>query len=216
MTAYQFAVRYLLYCSNQHRRGSYRRDMMQDKRTQAAVDAGHPEWAELPATKHAARVLRAEGWPIGMPKQFFTGLPCREGHISPKARSDSRCIECQRIYTAKNAERIKAYFQANIDKHRVQDRRRRKKNRATIRVVERRWDEANKSKVRLYAAQRRALEANAALPWLTDEHLSEIEAIYSERARLTEETGLSTTSIIASRSSTPTCAVFTFPGISKS
>lgn len=44
------------------------------RRLEAANAAGHPEWVELPASRREAK---GEG-------KYFTGEPCKSGHISPR------------------------------------------------------------------------------------------------------------------------------------
>lgn len=58
-----------------------------DARTQAAVDAGHPEWAFLPKSRKDA-VAR------GM-KRFFSGVPCIHGHLTDRCVYNG-CIPCAR------------------------------------------------------------------------------------------------------------------------
>ena len=60
--------------------------MKRDARTQAAIDAGHPEWAELPATSQEATAAGAA--------QYFTGKACKRDHTAPRFRSSRDCIEC--------------------------------------------------------------------------------------------------------------------------
>ncbi|MDN5787166.1 hypothetical protein [Pseudorhodobacter sp.] len=63
-----------------------------DARAQAAVDAEHPEWTGLPATAMEAR-------DVGL-KHFFTGKPCKHGHVSIRWASTVVCRECNREYLA--------------------------------------------------------------------------------------------------------------------
>lgn len=60
--------------------------MKNDARTQAAVDAGHAEWAELPATAAEAKIA-------GVP-QYFTGKSCGRDHTAPRFRSSRDCVMC--------------------------------------------------------------------------------------------------------------------------
>lgn len=46
--------------------------MKHDAHVQAAIGAGHPECAELPASAAEARELEAAGWPPDMPKLRFS------------------------------------------------------------------------------------------------------------------------------------------------
>lgn len=54
------------------------------RRLEAANLAGQPEWVELPATRREAKGA-------GM---YFTGKPCKNGHISPRY-SMGCCRACQ-------------------------------------------------------------------------------------------------------------------------
>ena len=58
------------------------------KRKQAAIDAGHLEWAELPASWVRAKAA-------GAPK-FFTGNPCSHGHVNLRYTDSRSCIACLR------------------------------------------------------------------------------------------------------------------------
>jgi hypothetical protein len=72
-------------------------------RRHAAIEAGHPEYAELPDSKEAA-------WAAGV-TLYFHGRPCRSGHVSPRQRSGGHCTECDREYvkTPKRREYDREY-----------------------------------------------------------------------------------------------------------
>jgi hypothetical protein len=57
-----------------------------EARSQAARDAGHPEWADLPQNRSVARSLGASS--------YFTGRRCEAGHIAPKATRSQKCKTC--------------------------------------------------------------------------------------------------------------------------
>lgn len=61
------------------------RERMQ-AREQAAIDAGHPEWADLPMT-------RAEAIKAGVVR-YYTGWACKHGHVAPRRRKGKACIVC--------------------------------------------------------------------------------------------------------------------------
>lgn len=65
-------------------------------RTIAATEAGHPEWLDLPASPSEARALQDAGWPVGLSPHFFSGKPCKRGHVSPRPISTGICVECSR------------------------------------------------------------------------------------------------------------------------
>lgn len=113
-------------------------------------------------------------------KRYFTGLPCKYGHISERLKSNRGCIEC-----AKN--KLKNWQKQNPDKVRNLDRKRHErdkdrrnalqrqyarehKDQATQRkrlwaslnpekrlAIQKRWNEKNRHKINAYAQNRRAL-----------------------------------------------------------
>jgi hypothetical protein len=77
---------------------------------------------------------------------FFTGDPCKWGHIVPRMAVNGRCAECSRLSTSKyytkhrarprklltKEEKLKKsreYYDANRERERARDRERYKKNR---------------------------------------------------------------------------------------
>jgi hypothetical protein len=66
---------------------------------------------------------------------YFTGKPCKQGHISPRNRKSSVCMECLRIkavkYREKHPEKFKVfhqrYYEKNYDKVTQANRERSKK-----------------------------------------------------------------------------------------
>jgi hypothetical protein len=59
----------------------------QRAREAAAQKAGHPEWAQLPATAGWAKHLKQ--------RLYFTGKRCEEGHVSPRVMRTRACVACQ-------------------------------------------------------------------------------------------------------------------------
>jgi hypothetical protein len=57
-----------------------------EARSQAARDAGHPEWADLPQNRSVARSLGVSS--------YFTGRPCEAGHIALKSTRSQKCEMC--------------------------------------------------------------------------------------------------------------------------
>ncbi|MBP6727284.1 MAG: hypothetical protein KA132_08815, partial [Thauera sp.] len=96
--------------------------MKHDARTQAAIDAGHPEWAELLATRKEAATIAVT--------RYFTGKPCKHGHISARWSHGGNCAVCDearrnqpevkaRVYALQ-----KAYDQARKHEPKVVENRR--------------------------------------------------------------------------------------------
>jgi 5-methylcytosine-specific restriction endonuclease McrA len=63
---------------------------------------------------------RAEAVEAGA-KQFFTGLPCKHGHVAPRSTSNWSCLECSRLKSlkfgrenpAKKSEIYRAWYARN-------------------------------------------------------------------------------------------------------
>jgi hypothetical protein len=58
-----------------------------EARKQAARNAGHPEWADLPAHVDVARMRKVP--------QYFTGRQCPEGHVAPNDVRTRKCTACR-------------------------------------------------------------------------------------------------------------------------
>lgn len=74
----------LHHVPQEHHRALERAQQARDRR-EAASGAGHPEWADLPASADAARRSRATHW--------FSGEECSKGHVSPRTLSGD-CQTC--------------------------------------------------------------------------------------------------------------------------
>ena len=73
-------------------------------------------------------------------KRFFTGEPCKHGHVAERIVSSNGCTECDRA-------RVLKWRAANLEKARERDRKRARKHRAAdperARKKGRRWRAAN-------------------------------------------------------------------------
>jgi hypothetical protein len=95
-------------------------------------------------------------------KHYFTGEPCKHGHIAKRYVSSAECSECSRIRTAKwdaaNRERLNETRRkrraANPEKARKRAREAARKHRAAdpegYRSQQAAWRAANRQKVREY------------------------------------------------------------------
>jgi hypothetical protein len=98
-------------------------------------------------------------------KRFFTGKPCKRGHIAERSVHSGRCLECGRARSAKwkaaNQKRVREtrrkYRAANLEKLREKDReatrRRYIKNRGEILNKRAAWRAENKEKIAAYERQ---------------------------------------------------------------
>ena len=127
-------------------------------------------------------VSRKEAIERGL-KRYFTGKPCKNGHVAERFVSNGRCVECAhecgRDWRAANPERVREYWRkyraANADSLREYEREQNRK-----------WKAANPEKCAAHGAARRARRLKSTPAWAD---LSEIEKFYNLARRLTETTG---------------------------
>ena len=95
---------------------------------------------------------RDEARALGL-KRFFTGKPCRHGHVAERGVSSYECMECQhgrmREWRAANLEKARERERGYARKYRAADPERARENR-------RRWHAANPEKAREYQYMWRA------------------------------------------------------------
>ena len=95
-----------------------------------------------------------------------------------------------------NADRYQARLRDYFSRPEVLERMREKtkewsvKNKDKKREYDKLYVAQNAARVRSYKAKRRAKERKATPPWLTEDHLEAIRAVYTEAERLTQETGI--------------------------
>jgi hypothetical protein len=154
-------------------------------------------------------ISRAEAKLQGL-KHYYTGKPCKNGHITKKLVSSTTCCECTRLahytYYAKHRDTalagIKKWSQANLDKG-VDTSRRYRINNPTADSTNHKkyynankektlnynkwWRSVNKDKQQSYNAARRA-QIKLALPCWAE--VDKILAIYTESVEVSKQTGI--------------------------
>lgn len=165
---------------------------------------------------HALPASALEARKIGA-KWYFTGRPCRHGHVAERRTEGNKCLPCEQEATRKRAPARKAIRDANPEIHRARNARWKRENpdkhRENNRSLQRRYPERqraytrkwreqniearraygrryareNAEKFAAWAAKRRADQLRATPPWAD---LAAIEAKYAEANRLTKETGV--------------------------
>lgn len=94
---------------------------------------------------------------------YFTGLPCKHGHIDIRYTKDGKCAECSRV----NAKAM--YYKHNgKEKQKTAERNK----------VKAKWRQKNKGAVNSWTAKRYLAKLNRTPRWLTNEQLNEIEEFY--------------------------------------
>ena len=144
---------------------------------------------------------RAEAKAVGA-KHYFTGKPCKHGHIALRETKGS-CVECRRLEhqasyinrkeyfveynrSEKGTANKRKYYEANKDlviakalAHSAEKKRERRAK----------WVKENPEKKRALTNARRRRYKQATPKWLTKEQKTEIRQFYTEAQRLMKETG---------------------------
>ena len=135
-------------------------------------------------------------------KYYFTGEPCKHGHIAPRKTKGS-CVECLKVEwqkaNATRAEYFRSYNESDAGKQAKRRYYEANKEqviaRANARPVEERTRHREKYKKQnpdLYKALnsvRKRRHKNATPPWITQEQKESIKRIYLHAMHLTKITG---------------------------
>lgn len=137
---------------------------------------------------------------------YYTGKPCKYGHISERLYSDRSCTRCNveraRRQRLNNIERIretgKRWYRNNLDKAKAKARRQHarakmlnpEKYKRVTRSKALKWQKENPEKANARNARRRANKLKRTPPWLTPEQHQQIQEFYTTAQRLTKETGI--------------------------
>ena len=156
----------------------------------------------------------------GEPK-YWTGIPCKNGHIEFRATRSGSCLECRRkcdrkryaadpqgeiarkqAHYAKNADAIRQKrrekYAENPDKERLVARERSAEWRAANpdkvkaqQSLKSAYKKANRHKGAALLAKRRAAKKQRTPSWLTEDHLWMIEEVYEIAEVRSKVTGIS-------------------------
>lgn len=105
-------------------------------------------------------ISRKDARALGL-KHYFTGKPCKRGHLTIRHVIKACCCSCLKEDNAaqrlknhdRNLERGRAYESANRDKRREKDRRYRNVNKEKRNADSRRWYRENTDKALAYSAE---------------------------------------------------------------
>lgn len=138
--------------------------------------------------------------------RYFTGLPCRNGHIAERLVSNATCLDCQlatnvrgrqrdperfRRYSRETGQRFKeahpGYSAAIARKHAHKRAAYRaawvRANRDRVLAAKRRWKARNAAWAAAWARKRAARLHRATPWWLSPEQHAQMEAVYVEASR---------------------------------
>ena len=148
----------------------------------------------LPKTRAEAKATGA--------KYYFTGEPCKHGHIAPR-KTKGACVECLQAEWRQAAETRAEYFKEYNKREDVKDSKHAwyQENReqvinaaatrpaAVLREYRNEWKANNKTQVRADTKARRRKHRDATPLWLTRKQKSEIRQIYQIAITMTQTTG---------------------------
>ena len=119
------------------------------------------------------RVSRQEALRLGLSK-YFTGKPCKHGHVSERWTAKANCFECARI--RRHTEEHRAYQRAHrdVEYHRKYAVRHFQENKGIYLAALRKYQ---------------ATKLRATPRWLTKDQRKEMAALYVEAATLSAEKG---------------------------
>lgn len=152
------------------------------RRLVAALDADDPSLVMLPDT---AQVAAERGY-----KHYFTGKPCKRGHVDRRKAFGRNCVACNLEYEKSPERREYRREYEKLPKARLYSREYQKLPNAL--EYHREYSKIPKMREykREHCQRRDAAKRNATPPWLTDQHIEDMRAIYAEAQRLTDETGI--------------------------
>ena len=117
---------------------------------------------------------------------YFTGRPCKHGHISLRQTLSGTCVECSKLIQKKHADKrivnnpnwYKENYAKNAEMHKQKSAQYRAQNPEKVRECY--LASMRKRKPQKAAAEmaRQAKKLQATPPWLTKEDLKQIDAIY--------------------------------------
>lgn len=138
---------------------------------------------------------------------YFTGKPCKHGHIAERYVANWTCVKCfsiralayQRKWRKEKPEKQREYALKYSEKHNKTNKEWRKNNKEKTLLQRQKWDENNREKrnylsrkwrkenkeiVYALIAKRRSDSLQRTPKWLTPMDLFEIECVYRYRTAL--------------------------------
>ncbi len=136
-------------------------------------------------------ISRAEARELGL-KFYFTGKPCKYGHVDQRYSGSGFCLTCAADYRreyAKTGYFAKHYLKTKPERQ-VSQADYYAKNRLQIREYQREYQKSNRHLLNKANSKYRASRKNAAPSWLTDSDHENIGAVYSMAKRLSDCLGV--------------------------
>jgi hypothetical protein len=109
-------------------------------------------------------ICRKDALAIGRVR-YFTGKPCKYGHVAERWCCDRQCADCKQKWRAENADKSIAQSRRwraeNIQRAREKNNKWYANNTDRARAYGKKWNAENPDKPRLYVNRRRALKLKA-------------------------------------------------------
>lgn len=137
------------------------------------------------------RGLRYDAWLKGN-SHYFTGKPCKQGHIEKRITSNGCCVECARLKIAiKRKKETSAQRQLRLQLAVIRSAQWRQDNpeHANTKIVKIKWKKENPIKVYAANANQRAARLQRVPLWLTKTQHKQIEQFYWEAAEISKLVG---------------------------
>jgi len=127
-------------------------------------------------------ISRADAASAGL-KRYFTGKPCKHGHIAERAVGNRGCATC-------GAAQSKRYREQNIEYHRAIARDYYRDNTESMKRYHIRWSRENAAKANQHAMNRHAAKLRRTPGWLTEDDLWVMNEIYDLAKLRAKTTGV--------------------------
>lgn len=131
--------------------------------------------------------------------QYFTGKPCKHGHVAMRSSSNGNCVECSKKTQKKNLEKrlqqnpnwYKDNYAKNQEHRRQIAAKYRKNNPDKVRQSYLKSIKKRKPQKAAAEMMRQASKLQATPKWLTPEHIEQIQAVYQAARQTTLLAGFS-------------------------
>lgn len=123
---------------------------------------------------------------------YFTGKPCKQGHISERYVSGRNCVACHEMYQKSNKSKVNKTNQEWQHRNREQVKKTKReyylKNKDILVARAIAYQRTHPDKTNCKSANYRNRKEQRTPPWLTTEHYIQIQQFYSEASARTKRT----------------------------
>ena len=142
------------------------------------------------------KITRQEAKKAGLAR-YFTGKPCKHGHIAERRVDNGACSVCSaeqsKKWHAEHRECMRKINQRNLEKKRIWQKNDYAQNPERYRAYAKKYRDNNKEKRCAYESLRKNRKRNATPDWLTAEDKQWMDAIYRESKALKDKYGVDCT-----------------------